>query len=487
MEFHQDGGEIVFALPNGLHGYLLINDQGKLINRGPTNIVRDASRADGAIINGISCISCHQQGLFPPPPDQLATVAKGLTLASDDRALVTALYDQARVAAAVRADITKFQAAAAQCGVITGASAEEPVRKLYDKFMREITLDQLASEFGQDGQHFLLDLKRSRAERVRLLAAKLETGVALPRQNFINNFETITQALELGDVREFNAPPFEEFGGQQAVRDKVAEGKTPPPDGSVLDTGAVGKAIQVKLPGDVLMKFAYCPAGSFMMGSPASEAGREECEAQVNVRISQGFWMGQTEVTQAQWNALMRHNPSNYIGKDLPVEGVSWEGAQAFIVKLNEQVPLTSRWEYALPTEAQWEYACRAGTESVFSIGDTLTSKQANFNGGFPYGTTKAVPYLDRPSPVASYQPNAWGIYDMHGNVYEWCRDAWDGTSELPGGTDPVASVGSLRVRRGGSWSYRGQHCRSAARNGGDRADSDSNLGSRVVVVPAGR
>jgi len=255
---------------------------------------------------------------------------------------------------------------------------------------------------------------------------------------------------------------------------------------SVLDSGAVGKSIQVKLPGEVLMKFSYCPAGSFMMGSPASEKDRTEDEAQVQVRISQGYWMGQTEVTQGQWKALMGSNPSRFKGDDLPVETVSWEEAQAFIEKLNQSVPLTSGWKYALPTEAQWEYACRAGTESVFSFGDVLNGKQANCDGNYPYGTSTKGPNLEKTCDVASYQPNAWGLYDMHGNVWEWCRDAWDGRSKLAGGTDPMGDVGSLRVRRGGSWRNYANDCRAANRSGITPGYADDDVGFRLAAVPEG-
>jgi sulfatase modifying factor 1 len=259
-----------------------------------------------------------------------------------------------------------------------------------------------------------------------------------------------------------------------------------PSSGSVLDQGAVGKAIQVKLPGDVVMKFGYCPAGSFMMGSPASEEDRSDDEDQVQVRISRGFWMGQTEVAQGQWAALMGSNPSNFIGNDMPVETVSWEEAQAFITKLNQSVPLPAGWKYALPTEAQWEYACRAGTESVFSFGDVLNGREANCNGEFPYGTSTKGPSLQKTVKVGSYAANAWGLFDMHGNVYEWCEDAWDGSSKLPGGTDPLGTAGSYRVLRGGSWCNGAQICRAAIR---DWLAPDSRvfyLGFRVAAVPAG-
>lgn len=254
--------------------------------------------------------------------------------------------------------------------------------------------------------------------------------------------------------------------------------------GSVLDEGAVGKAIQVKLPGDVLMKFAYCPPGSFMMGSPASEENRASDEDQVQVRITKGYWMAQTEVTQGQWKALMGSNPSHFKGDDLPVEMVSWEDAQTFITKLNQNVPLPAGWQYALPTEAQWEYACRAGTESAFSFGAALNGSQANCDGNAPYGTSTKGPYLEKTAKVGSYAPNAWGIYDMHGNVWEWCAD-WEADA-LPGGTDPTGpATGAYRVGRGGSWSVIADNCRAADRNGDLPSFRSRHLGFRPALVPS--
>jgi formylglycine-generating enzyme required for sulfatase activity len=247
---------------------------------------------------------------------------------------------------------------------------------------------------------------------------------------------------------------------------------------SVLDQGAVGKAIQVKLPGEVLMKFAYCPPGSFMMGSSQNP---------VQVQISKGFWMAITEVTQRQWKALMSTNPSffksAYDGDDLPVESVSWQEAQEFITKMNQSMPLTEGWVYALPTEAQWEYACRAGTESSFHFGDALNGTQANCDGSQPYGASRMGPNLQKTIMVGSYSANAWGLYDMHGNVWEWCRD-WH-SENLAGGTDPAGpSIGSSRIHRGGSWSNSAQLCRAAHRCKHAPDSRFADFGFRVAVVP---
>jgi formylglycine-generating enzyme required for sulfatase activity/serine/threonine protein kinase len=252
---------------------------------------------------------------------------------------------------------------------------------------------------------------------------------------------------------------------------------------SGLEGGEAGESLQIEIGLGQKMTFQFCPAGIFVMGSPAEEKDRSRNENQVQVRISQGFWMGQTEVRQGQWKSVMGSNPSNVKGDNLPVEQVSWEDVQAFIVKLNQSTPLQEGWRYALPTEAQWEYACRAGTSTAFGFGKSLSSREANFDGDSPQ------PYLGKTSAVASYKPNGWGLHDMHGNVWEWCADlhgVWIG-ERLVGGTDPVGtSTGSNRVLRGGSWSSNGCNCRSAFRYWLDPGLRDIHLGFRLAVVPAG-
>jgi serine/threonine protein kinase len=256
-------------------------------------------------------------------------------------------------------------------------------------------------------------------------------------------------------------------------------------EGGDWNEGRVGEVRQVKLPGGVVLNFGYCPAGSFMMGSPVDEEDRREDENQVQVKISEGFWMGIYEVTQRQWEAVMGSNPSQFKGEDLPVETVSWENAQAFIGKLNQGGGLPEGWKYALPSEAQWEYACRAGTDSVFGFGDSLSSGQANFNGYSSYGGASEGAHLGATSAVGSYKADGWGLHDMHGNVCEWCAD-WYG-EKLEGGTDPVgASSGSNRVNRGGSWFDNGRDCRSADRDWDDPGYRIIDLGIRLAVVPAG-
>jgi formylglycine-generating enzyme required for sulfatase activity len=192
----------------------------------------------------------------------------------------------------------------------------------------------------------------------------------------------------------------------------------------------------VKVAAGIEKAMILIPAGKFKMGSPASEKGRSGDETQYEVTITKPFYMGKFEVTQEQWEAVMGSNPSSRTkGAKLPVTDVSWDDCQEFIKKLNSKTD----GGYRLPTEAEWEYACRAGTTTPYSYGDSLTKSDANING-------------DRIKAAGSYLPNAFGLYDMHGNVWEWCND-WHGALHDGEATHPKGpATGERRVLRGGSF-----------------------------------
>jgi formylglycine-generating enzyme required for sulfatase activity len=277
------------------------------------------------------------------------------------------------------------------------------------------------------------------------------------------------------------------------------------PAASVKATDALsyapGQNLSVTLPNAVALDLIWIVPGAFTMGSPDSETGRNGDEGpQTAVTISQGFWLGKTPVTQGQYQALMGSNPSKFanVGAVAPVEQVSWDDAMAFCRKLTDQERaaghLPKNLIFTLPTEAQWEYACRAGTTDARygnlddiawyggNSGNTdrsgvqlMGGYAVNFSGKSVIGT----------HPVAQMQPNAWGLYDMLGNVWEWCSD-WYGA--YPGGnvTDPVgAPSGPYRVDRGGSWYSGAARCRSAARSGGDPDYRYFCIGFRVALAPS--
>lgn len=239
------------------------------------------------------------------------------------------------------------------------------------------------------------------------------------------------------------------------------------------------------------MKLCWCPPGKFIMGSPPSEPERRPGEDQVEVTLTAGFWMAKYETTQADWKRAVGKLPGPLTaelpeGDDLPVGNVNFAETESFCRKLSERGwqsgQLPRDWEFRLPTEAQWEYACRAGTTTATAFGDTLSSTQANF-GGKPYNGAPAGPSLRRAAPVGSYAANAWGLHDMHGNTFEWCRDWYH--PKLPGGTDPDPYLAptSSRVRRGGCWTDEGWPCRSAFRLRFEPERRYDHIGFRVVLV----
>ena len=222
------------------------------------------------------------------------------------------------------------------------------------------------------------------------------------------------------------------------------------------------------------IEMVWCPPGEFLMGSPEDEADSLDDETQHRVTLTRGFWMAKTETTQGQWERVMGENPSAFEGEDLPVENVSWDDVQGWLEKMNETTPLPSGWKWALPTEAQWEYACRAGTESAFA-GYLDEMAWYDENSG---STT---------NPVGTKKANAWGLHDMHGNVWEWCSD-WYGDYSSGSSSDPTgATTGVGRVIRGGSWNLGARGCRSAYRHWNAPGFRLSVLGFRPALVPSVR
>ena len=223
------------------------------------------------------------------------------------------------------------------------------------------------------------------------------------------------------------------------------------------------------------MEFVRIEAGTFRMGAPARRAGRSDDRSRYTIHISQPFYLGKYEVTQGQWRAVLGDNPSHFTdcGDTCPVENVSWEDAQAFIEELNLREGIRV---YRLPTEAEWEYATRAGTRTVYSFGNTKSQLRA-------YGW-----YRDNSDntthPVRGKRPNGWGLYDLHGNVWEWVAD-WYG--DYPSGrvTDPQGpSSGTHRVIRGGGWRYNARDCRTASRGIGMPGFRSSYVGFRLARTP---
>jgi len=270
-----------------------------------------------------------------------------------------------------------------------------------------------------------------------------------PRSELLRLLHALTQSVDVSQRKQM----------EERLRSLLASGVRPV---GPFVTNSIG------------MKFALIPPGTFMMGSPNSEAEREDDETEHKVTLTNGFFMGVYTVTQEEWEAIMGTNPSSFRDKrNLPVENVSWDECQRFIKKLREQ----EKHQYRLPTEAEWEYCCRAGTTTPFFFGETIFTDQANYSGDI-YGNGKKGEFLGETTPVGSFPANAFGLHDMHGNVCEWCQD-WLGDYPQNDDIDPQgADTGEFFVLRGGSWRYDPQLCRSARRSGNDA--SSTGHGFRV-------
>ena len=227
------------------------------------------------------------------------------------------------------------------------------------------------------------------------------------------------------------------------------------------------------------MTFVYIAPGSFMMGSPETEEARELDESLHPMTVDRPFMMAITTVTQKQWKGVMRTDPSAHKGDELPVENVSWNDAVEFCRRLSER----EGERYRLPTEAEWEYACRAGSSTPFHFGETLCADEANYNSTFTYGHGHKGEYRQATIAAAGLEPNAWGLHQMHGNVWEWCQDAYgeydvDGVVSAGGEAD----ANTPRVLRGGSWSDLPRDCRSAFRFRASAEDRGDNIGLRICI-----
>jgi uncharacterized protein (TIGR02996 family) len=282
-----------------------------------------------------------------------------------------------------------------------------------------------------------------------------------------------TQRAELVRlVRQLRTVPFRRRTRERAALEaRMAE----------LLTGGV-RPVTPEITNSIGMRFALIPPGTFRMGAPTTESGRRTDETAHEVELTRAFYLGVFPVTQRQYVLIHGNNPSAFCasGRDsdrvrrldtseFPVDHVSWQDAQAFVQALNARPDERGR-TYRLPSETEWEYACRGGSASSgpFHLGDTILPATANFNTLYPYRLETKCPTLGRTCAVGSYPSNAFGLYDMHGNVWELCAD-WHGEYPADGVTvDPAGpatgSFGSFRVIRGGSWGTYGRYCRSAAR-----------------------
>ncbi|MGB3508907.1 MAG: formylglycine-generating enzyme family protein [Microcoleaceae cyanobacterium] len=279
-----------------------------------------------------------------------------------------------------------------------------------------------------------------------------------PSQTFI---ESIAE-LEKGEIFTFEVVTVNNFGKiisrtPNSARQKIED---------------LGNSIKLEM--------VYIPGGSFLMGSPENEEGRNKNESPQHQVTLQPFYMSKYPITQNQYQAIMGENPSEFKGGNRPVGNVNWHNAREFCTKLSLKTGKT----YRLPSESQWEYACRARTTTPFYFGETITSELVNYNGNYHYANAPKGRYREQTTDVGSFPPNAFGLYDMHGNVWEWCQDIWHDNyngAPIDGSAWETGGDSNTRLFRGGSWIIYSWDCR-CARRGSDYADyHDNNRGFRIV------
>ncbi|GHV16443.1 hypothetical protein AGMMS49938_16450 [Fibrobacterales bacterium] len=276
---------------------------------------------------------------------------------------------------------------------------------------------------------------------------------------------------EIHEPKQFSGKRLQQmkYAIQQRIhndKSKLSFAQTPPP----LVTRRAGERITLSLNSTEYATFRWCPAGTFMMGSPDNEIGRNTNESQYQVTFSRGFWILETQVTQTMWECVMKYNPSCFKGAKFPVEQVSFDACQNYIQKLNDLSVGIPGLRFSLPTEAEWEYACRAGTTTAYHFGNILNLHQANFE-------------KQQTKTVGAYLANAWGLYDMHGNVWEWCSN-WNCDYPNSPVTDPIGkSTGTHRIVRGGGWNSLAIDCRTAERLPIHPSLNFSFLGLRLSLI----
>ncbi|MBN3951252.1 MAG: formylglycine-generating enzyme family protein [Nostoc sp. NMS7] len=276
------------------------------------------------------------------------------------------------------------------------------------------------------------------------------------------------------------------FKGQSPTLDSFKfETVTVDKKGQVIkrDPNKQAKFFKEDLGNGITLDMVEILGGSFNMGSPPNENGQTKYEEPQHTVNMPAFFMGKFEVTQEQYQQIMGSNPSTFKGAKRPVEQVSWNNAVDFCNKLSQK---TGR-KYRLPSEAEWEYACRAGTTTPFHFGETITTELANYDGNYTYASAPKGKSRQETTEVGSFPPNAFGLYDMHGNVWEWCQDTWhDSYKGAPSNGSAWIDNNQYQVLRGGSWVNNPKNCRSASRDvdgGAGRDFHEGDVGFRVVCA----
>ncbi len=416
LQFKAAGGEIIFNLPNGMQAYYLTTGEGKRLDKGPVGIVFDRNNPDSPeVVNGRSCMSCHYAGM-KNLTDEVRPMLESIRTAPYDLDKALALYQkQDRLDASLKQDADRFGQAIRRSGGQSSADFRtEPVYALSQKYVAELNLALAAAEVGVSTAEFTARVQASRK------LVDLSFGQLLAPRGGIKR--------DLWEKVFHDA--FKEVRGGE-----YAETAVPPPTGGVA---APPRVEPQRVP------YVWIEPDSFLMGCSRGDTECYEDEKPAHrVTITRRFRIGATPVTQQEYQRVIGSNPSHFKGPQLPVETVSWDEARKYCSAVGMR----------LPTEAEWEYAARARTTGA-RYGDLDLIAWYNKNSG---NTTH---------PVGSKQPNAWGLYDMLGNVWQWTADSY-GPYAAGAATDPTgAASGDFRPLRGGSWLYVAQSARASRRLG---------------------
>jgi formylglycine-generating enzyme required for sulfatase activity len=438
---------------------MLVNAVGKRIDKGPTELVKDPRQKDGAVVNGISCMTCHVKGIIPPKEgDQIRAKVE-----ADPRNFTKAELEQIRELYSPRAAFKEIQQADAKrfadAVAETGAhlSATDPIVALASRYEWELDINLASAEAGVRREDLIRKLDRAdpafSRELTRVLGQLKSEGGTVQRQIFADHFADLVRELQ--------------------------------PSGKVLKP-APPVALTINTCG---MKLVRIEAGKFVMGSPNKEPGRRAEESPHEVEITRPFLIGIYPVTQAEYRKVMGKllptvhfvGGGEYADKvrgldtdNFPVEGISWKNAQEFCEKLSAK----ENRKYRLPTEAEWEYACRAGAKTAYSFGDDVKEL-----GRYAWHAGNSGGMIHQ---VGDKESNAWGLFDMHGNVREYCLDRYQadyyGTRPV---SDPKGPDNShpFVVLRGGGWDGKPNEARSASRKStAPQMSSYDNIGFRIVL-----
>ncbi len=546
--FEHDGGEMIFSLPNGLQGYMLTDATGKRINKGPTDVVVDKEAVkrgrDPEVVNGLSCMNCHWSGMLNKT-DQIRDHVLSQPMAYSPEAIefVTAIYvPKNEFAAKLKEDRERFEAAIRKCG--THLTKSEPVATLAFQFDEPLDLDLAAAEAGVTPER-LVAVLRANGELARQLGSLVQ-GQPIPRDTFVQQFAQLVSELKIGTfLKELVNPPFknEEHSSidnepqrlivpfdKRAAQASQQEWAHLLGKNTIFETNTIG------------MQLVLIPPGEFGMGASDDEPklSDDDRRPQHQVRLTRPFYIGKYEVTVSEFEKVLSRNASIFTGRWLddlpepksldgsnrnnakakeksspnrdrskydryPIESVTWFDAVEFCnalsageklspcyklsgYSLNDRprqitdakVELLSGTGYRLPTEAEWEYCCRSGTATAYYFGVKVTQHQASINW-------RGANIFEPSGEVGSYQPNAFGLSDMHGHMSEWCQDWYDefyysrfkDVAENPEG--PLLSNEGTRVVRGGSFDEPPYASSSSFRDHHKPGSANTNLGFRVV------